>query len=493
MQTAGMLRGTRAIYFLVLLTPLVVDHAHSYPYQLLPSIPGYIPVYIRNGDQPLEEINPALAEAFHEHSSLSKSIRFDRNLGHLESTDDGRTNSVIDESKKIYYPAHAREAGNAIANNERRQEEEETHVEESPGHQVPKLVSLYELHEKLKKKTQDSDGSRTSSVLKEINPILLVENLDKEEAKPNDLYDSNPNYPELPADIGHDRDTSQDFVSVIGLEALTEQPNVRQYKDLSHLTDERNAVDDKNEEKKEEEPVKVQRPSDILSNVQKLSPIAPPKAYAIEKSEEKSEIQTESKVENVPTLQPAVLYYKELSRLSSDQKVIESSDKKEEKSEEKEENSSDVAEDTVLKETTKEEPPSNVVKLSPIQPPEAYESQEKSTKDKIEEEKQVDASLIHEPILQSAVHFYKDLSGLSDDQGDTKMSSTATKEENEAPVKVESSLQVPANVVKFSPVAPPEAYAKKDQDATPSTILMQEIVQSKEKKDLTDRNDDVST
>lgn len=43
---------------------------------MLPSIPGYIPVYIRHGDQPLEEINPALAEAFHEGSSLSKVTQF---------------------------------------------------------------------------------------------------------------------------------------------------------------------------------------------------------------------------------------------------------------------------------------------------------------------------------------------------------------------------------------------------------------------------------
>lgn len=28
---------------------------------------GYIPVYIRFGDQPLDEINPLLAEAFREH------------------------------------------------------------------------------------------------------------------------------------------------------------------------------------------------------------------------------------------------------------------------------------------------------------------------------------------------------------------------------------------------------------------------------------------
>lgn len=34
-------------------------------WQFLPEKPGYIPVYIRPGDTPLEEINPDLAEAFH--------------------------------------------------------------------------------------------------------------------------------------------------------------------------------------------------------------------------------------------------------------------------------------------------------------------------------------------------------------------------------------------------------------------------------------------
>ena len=37
---------------------------------MLPAIQGYIPVYIRYGNQPLEEINPKLAEAFHEGSSI---------------------------------------------------------------------------------------------------------------------------------------------------------------------------------------------------------------------------------------------------------------------------------------------------------------------------------------------------------------------------------------------------------------------------------------
>ncbi|KPJ09376.1 hypothetical protein RR48_08827 [Papilio machaon] len=34
-------------------------------WQFLPQVPGYVPVYIRSGDTPLEEINPELAEAFH--------------------------------------------------------------------------------------------------------------------------------------------------------------------------------------------------------------------------------------------------------------------------------------------------------------------------------------------------------------------------------------------------------------------------------------------
>nr|AOG12970.1 gustatory receptor [Eogystia hippophaecolus] len=34
-------------------------------WQFLPPVPGYVPVYIRKGDTPLEEINPDLAEAFH--------------------------------------------------------------------------------------------------------------------------------------------------------------------------------------------------------------------------------------------------------------------------------------------------------------------------------------------------------------------------------------------------------------------------------------------
>ncbi|CRL00833.1 CLUMA_CG014084, isoform A [Clunio marinus] len=43
-------------------------------YQFLESRPGYIPVYIRLGDQPLSEIHPLLAEAFGERMFLAQSI-----------------------------------------------------------------------------------------------------------------------------------------------------------------------------------------------------------------------------------------------------------------------------------------------------------------------------------------------------------------------------------------------------------------------------------
>lgn len=144
-----------------------------------------------------------------------------------------------------------------------------------------------------------------------------------------------------------------------------------------------------------------------------------------------------------------------------------------------------------MKVTAREENPTNVFKLSPIAPPEAYESEEKSTKKDKVEDKPIDTSLVHLPIHQPVVHLYKDLSRISDDQGD------ATTEINneETPVnKVVSPLKVPTNVFKLSPIAPPEEYSKKDdQEGVPSSILVREIVQDDKKTDLTELNDDVST
>ncbi|XP_011504438.1 PREDICTED: uncharacterized protein LOC105367432 [Ceratosolen solmsi marchali] len=61
-----------AVRPLFILFLVIAVHANALPLQYLPDIPGYVPVYIRYGDQPLEEINPTLAEAFHESSSIIK-------------------------------------------------------------------------------------------------------------------------------------------------------------------------------------------------------------------------------------------------------------------------------------------------------------------------------------------------------------------------------------------------------------------------------------
>lgn len=44
-------------------------------YQILESKPGYVPVYIRFGDQPLADINPILAEAFQAHGISARNIK----------------------------------------------------------------------------------------------------------------------------------------------------------------------------------------------------------------------------------------------------------------------------------------------------------------------------------------------------------------------------------------------------------------------------------
>lgn len=43
-------------------------------FQVLSAKEGYIPVYIRLGDTPLDDINPALANAFHESNIFGRNI-----------------------------------------------------------------------------------------------------------------------------------------------------------------------------------------------------------------------------------------------------------------------------------------------------------------------------------------------------------------------------------------------------------------------------------
>lgn len=77
------------------------------PAQDISPKPGYIPVYIRNGNTPLEDINPDLAEAFdiyaYKHYKLDLS-KLNRRLNNSEGVSDdenvilGRISDVIPKS-----------------------------------------------------------------------------------------------------------------------------------------------------------------------------------------------------------------------------------------------------------------------------------------------------------------------------------------------------------------------------------------------------------
>jgi len=73
----------------------VIQISESAPvYQFLPPRDGYVPVYIRLGDTPLDEINPELALAFHENNIHT------RNVNDLEEQmlNDARTHEDLSES-----------------------------------------------------------------------------------------------------------------------------------------------------------------------------------------------------------------------------------------------------------------------------------------------------------------------------------------------------------------------------------------------------------
>lgn len=67
--------------------------------QFLPALPGYVPVYIRTGDTPLEEINPDLAEAFNSMTHARKAFSRSNNAisDKLVDVDVGKDAGSIDD------------------------------------------------------------------------------------------------------------------------------------------------------------------------------------------------------------------------------------------------------------------------------------------------------------------------------------------------------------------------------------------------------------
>lgn len=65
--------------------------SESLPLQHLPPKPGFVPVFIRYGDEPLESINPALAVAFHEGGFEGRNIKEDDSEGQMLADDPSPT------------------------------------------------------------------------------------------------------------------------------------------------------------------------------------------------------------------------------------------------------------------------------------------------------------------------------------------------------------------------------------------------------------------
>ncbi|XP_015601007.1 uncharacterized protein LOC107270475 [Cephus cinctus] len=231
MQAAGMLRGTGAIFLLASLFSLISDTS-GLPLQLLPSIPGYIPVYIRYGDQPLEDINPALAEAFNENHAVYKNVPKIQSGYVLDSSSFEHPDEDHDSSLE---PNESEPTRGDKSNQEQSSEE----GDKVP---IPKLVSVYELHNpKVSKITEQDDRAvdgllaknpkdskaKPVSVSKEAvikvseAPVDKSEDferievdIEKDELRPNELIDPNPNYPELPAELTQYHNTARNFGTV---------------------------------------------------------------------------------------------------------------------------------------------------------------------------------------------------------------------------------------------------------------------------------------
>ncbi|CAK9811011.1 hypothetical protein ANTPLA_LOCUS6772 [Anthophora plagiata] len=269
MQAVEMMRSTRAIYKLAFLIFLSNPYVHSFPLQILPSIPGYIPVYIRHGDQPLEEINPALAEAFHEGSSLSKN----RNLDSI--TDLSDINPAEDEENKYnVYPVHVREANNPFTHNS---EESKKAIEKDVETQASESVTNVDQknrREKHRRKLIPKSVVKVNLPTEEEKEIL--ENLqiavEGERKDSNDKHDASLHLYDTPSHKSHYKSNERYFNPVTKVDQVITDESVppvsHLIKDFSQLSNNEDLLS--SPLTNEELPIKEQPLPNVLSNVQKL-------------------------------------------------------------------------------------------------------------------------------------------------------------------------------------------------------------------------------
>ncbi|XP_015519189.2 uncharacterized protein LOC107223872 [Neodiprion lecontei] len=239
MRAVGMLRSGFILVF------LIITYANTLPLQYLPSIPGYVPVYIRNGDEPLEDINLALAEAFAEHSSSKNLKESPIALDALQPVDYEQVSNGVDKVEKSIPGAfELNELGAEQKNDDANAEVlsldepaptavQRRETNRSDGEKKSEAVTLEVNRSRIPQllTAQEHEDEQTSEAEK-VPPISLseesanelnsvpaneTEDSDKlgseeksDQFKPTDAADLNPNYPELPAEIPQQHN-SQDF------------------------------------------------------------------------------------------------------------------------------------------------------------------------------------------------------------------------------------------------------------------------------------------
>lgn len=98
----------KCLIFAVLVIASLVENSAAAPkYQILEPREGYIPVYIRYGDEPLADINPALAAAFNEpvarisRAELAKQLQADESPNNTSSNSTSLASASHSKSDEI--------------------------------------------------------------------------------------------------------------------------------------------------------------------------------------------------------------------------------------------------------------------------------------------------------------------------------------------------------------------------------------------------------
>lgn len=191
-------------------------------YQILPPREGYIPVYIRFGDTPLEDINPELALAFHEGGIRSRQIKISdqmpAELESIDSTEDDdkpnpQSNDISNDEKNVPSTVVSSDAITKLKpvappTKEKSSEEKssEENIKENTAHEVSseEESTSSSTEEVLVNETDSNETSKRKTRSLSSESIESSEGaLSSEESKEHKQHVEEPAKPAVAVDIAH--------------------------------------------------------------------------------------------------------------------------------------------------------------------------------------------------------------------------------------------------------------------------------------------------